>query len=145
MVTLTKTLTMTKTKTNMKRFILFLLILVTAIVVLTGCRTKHDVVVERLVERDTVFQERVLVDSVFVGHEVLMDRSRDTLLIREKNVEIRYRLLHDSIYIARVDSIPYEVRITKREEIPKWKKWLNWIGYASLLFCIFVIWRRLTS
>jgi len=129
----------------MKRFLLFLLILVTAYVVLTGCKTQRDMVVERLVERDTVFQERVLVDSVFVGHEVLMDRSRDTLLIHEKNVEIRYRLLHDSIYIARVDSIPYEVRITKREEIPRWKKWLNYTSYASLLFSIFVIWRRLTS
>jgi len=139
------TLTKTKTKTNMKRFLLFLLILVTAYVVLTGCKTQRDVVVERVVQRDTVFQERVLVDSIFVGHEVLMDRSRDTLLIHEKNVEIRYRLLHDSIYIARVDSIPYEVRITKREEIPKWKKWLNWIGYACLLMIIVQIWNRLTS
>jgi len=145
MGTLTKTLTKTKTKTNMKRFLLFLLILVTAYVVLTGCKTQRDVVVERLVERDTVFQERVLVDSVFVGHEVLMDRSRDTLLIREKNVEIRYRLLHDSIYVARVDSIPYEVRITKREEIPKWKKWLNWISYTALALVIAYILKRLTS
>jgi len=111
---------------------------------LVSCRS-HDVVVERLVERDTVFQERVLVDSVFVGHEVLMDRSRDTLLIREKNVEIRYRLLHDSIYVARVDSIPYEVRITKREEIPKWKKWLNGISYTALALVIAYILKRLTS
>jgi len=111
---------------------------------LVSCRS-HDVVVERLVQRDTIYQDRTQYDSVFVEHNVFQDRSSDTILIREKEIEVRYRLKHDSIYIARVDSIPYEVRITKREEIPKWKKWLNWISYASLLFSIFVIWKRLTS
>jgi len=127
----------------MKRFLLFLLILVTAYVVLTSCKTQRDVVVERLVERDTVFQERVLVDSIFVGHEVLMDRSRDTLLIHEKNVEIRYRLLHDSIYIARVDTVTKT--LTKTLTKARSPTWFDWISYASLFFSIFVLWRRLTS
>jgi len=107
---------------------------------LVSCRS-HDVVVERLVERDTVFQERVLVDSIFVGHEVLMDRSRDTLLIHEKNVEIRYRLLHDSIYIARVDTVTKT--LTKTLTKARSPTWFDWISYTALALVIAYILKRI--
>ena len=48
-----------------------------------------------------------------------LDRTRDTVYLRDVSVEYRYRLLRDTIYKTRVDSIPYQVTVTEVKEITR--------------------------
>ena len=119
-------------------FLYFLLwtLLICGVISLEGCRPSQELLIERYVERDTLYQDRILYDSVYIAHEAYTDRTKDTLLIKEKDIEVRYKLIHDSILKVRVDSIPYTVTITKREEIPRQRNWFDWLSYAALAVVI---------
>ena len=100
----------------MKRQLIILLALLSALV-LTGCATRRQLQVVERTSVDTVYQSNVHYDSIYVSQDKYIDRSRDTLLIKDKTVEYRYRLLRDTVYKTRIDSIPYRVTVVETKEI----------------------------
>lgn len=97
------------------------------------------------IQKDTVYLCNIQYDSIYVLQDKYTDRSKDTLLIKETNIEYRYKLLKDTVCIVQRDSIPYEVRITEVKEVrytPPWIQYLAWAGGLSifLLICC-VIWK----
>ena len=122
----------------MKHLIIFLTLLT-----VYSCSTSRHVT--GLVEHasvDTLYLSNVQYDSIYVFQDRQLDRSRDTLLIRETNTEFRYKLLRDTVYKVQHDSIPYEVRIeTVKEvnEIPGWCKCLSLIGGCTIVLLILLI------
>ena len=111
------------------------------LLLLCSCRSPQ-VVVEHRVERDTVYKSIVCFDSTYVSHDVWADRSKDTILIREHDIEYRYRLLHDTIREVRIDSIPYTVTITKREEVPRPLNVFDYLAYCSLIILCVICLRK---
>lgn len=97
------------------------IILIIAIAtLLMGCGSTHRV--SQLVEHtrvDTIYLKSQQYDSIYIYQDRLIDRSRDTLYIKDKSIEYRYKLLRDTIYKTRIDSIPYEVTITEVKEITR--------------------------
>lgn len=96
------------------KLILFFLVL------LPSCgshRYVSTVPVETIV-RDTVRMLSMRYDSVFMSKDTYTDRSRDTILVRERTMEHRYRVLRDTLRIVRRDSVPYEVRVTEYRDAP---------------------------
>lgn len=126
---------------SMKHIILFIVPLL-----LCSCSTSRHVqmqVVEHI-SKDTIYFSNVQYDSIYVLQDKYTDRSRDTLHIKETNIEYRYKLLRDTIRIVQRDSIPYEVRITEVKKvryIPPWIQYLAWAGGLTILLLII----RLTS
>ena len=107
--------------------------------VLTGCSIHRPLQVAEHVTRDTLYLSNVQYDSIFVFNDRQLDRSRDTLVIRETNTEFRYKLLRDTVYKVHHDSIPYEVRVVETQverHIPWYAKLLSWIGALALLFLL---------
>ena len=102
----------------MKRILIILLALLSALV-LTGCATRRQLQVVERTSVDTVYLSNVQYDSIYVSQDKYIDRSRDTLLIKDKTVEYRYRLLRDTIYKVQHDSIPYQVTVTEVKEITR--------------------------
>ena len=102
----------------MKRLLIILLALLSALV-LTGCATRRQLQVVDRITHDTLYQSNVHYDSIYVSQDKYIDRSRDTLLIKDKTVEHRYRLLRDTIYKVQHDSIPYQVTVTEVKEITR--------------------------
>ena len=102
----------------MKRQLIILLALLSALV-LTGCATRRQLQVVDRITHDTLYQSNVHYDSIYVSQDKYIDRSRDTLLIKDKTVEYRYRLLRDTIYKVQHDSIPYQVTVTEVKEITR--------------------------
>ena len=102
----------------MKRLLIILLALLSALV-LTGCATRRQLQVIDRITHDTLYQSNVHYDSIYVSQDRYIDRSRDTLLIKDKTVEYRYRLLRDTIYKVQHDSIPYQVTVTEVKEITR--------------------------
>lgn len=102
----------------MKRLLIILLALLSAIV-LTGCATRRQLQVVERTSVDTVYLSNVQYDSIYIFQDRQLDRSRDTVYLRDVSVEYRYRHLRDTIYKVQHDSIPYQVTVTEVKEITR--------------------------
>ena len=102
----------------MKRLLIILLALLSAIV-LTGCATRRQLQGVDRITHDTLYQSNVHYDSIYVSQDKYIDRSRDTVYLRDVSVEYRYRHLRDTIYKVQHDSIPYQVTVTEVKEITR--------------------------
>ena len=123
----------------MKNCLLFILSLVTFCTFI-GCRSaKQAAQLVREVHTDTLYLSSQHYDSIYVYQDRLLDRSRDTLLIRETNTEFRYKLLRDTVYETQIDSIPVirEVEVVREvRHIPWYAKLLSWIGAIALILLL---------
>ena len=118
--------------------------------VLTGCASHRPLQVAEHVTRDTLYLSNVQYDSIYIFQERTSDyhmnplnplkpSETDTVFIKDVAVEFRYRLLRDTIYKTRIDTIPYEVRVEETQvvrHIPWYAKLLSWIGTLALLFLL---------
>jgi len=72
----------------------------------------------------------------------------DTVIIHEKEREYRYRLIHDTTRIVKVDSIPiiHEVQVVKHERyIPAIYKWALGICIMTMIIVIMIIVIRIVN
>ena len=128
----------------MKRLLIILLALLSALV-LTGCATRRQLQVVDRITHDTLYQSNVHYDSIYVSQDKYIDRTRDTLLIKDKTVEYRYRLLRDTVYRVKIDSIPVirEVEIVKVERhVPAiYRLSLSIVIILTLSLIIYIVWK----
>ena len=129
----------------MKRLLIILLALLSALV-LTGCATRRQLQVVDRITHDTLYQSNVHYDSIYVSQDKYIDRSRDTVYLRDVSVEYRYRHLRDTIYKVQHDSIPYQVTVTEVKEITRPLSLFDhlthftfWLVVGALLLLIRVI------
>ena len=129
----------------MKRLLIILLALLTALV-LTGCATRRQLQVVERTSVDTVYLSNVQYDSIYIFQDRQLDRSRDTVYLRDVSVEYRYRHLRDTIYKVQHDSIPYQVTVTEVKEITRPLSLFDhlthftfWLVVGALLLLIRVI------
>lgn len=81
--------------------------------------TKEVTQTVRDISKNTINLTTQQYDSIYIYQDRLIDRSRDTLYIKDKSIEYRYKLLRDTVRIVERDSIPYEVTITEVKEITR--------------------------
>ena len=115
------------------------IIYLTALCTLMGCGSAKHPQVPKQVSNDSTFIQQMHYDSIYIYHDRYMDRSKDTIYVKETEIAYRYQLLRDTIRIIRRDSIPYEVTITEVKEvkyIPWWCKALAWTGGICLILGI---------
>ena len=74
---------------------------------------------------DTVYLSNIKYDSIYLYQDKYVDRTRDTLYIKDKSIEYRYKLLRDTVRIIQRDSIPYEVTIVETKEITRPLTWFD--------------------
>ena len=118
-----------------------------------SCSSTKEIPLKSLHEylvHDTIVLHNIQYDSFYVASNHYIDRSKDTILIKDKQIEYRYRLLRDTIFVKQIeikhDSIPYKVRITEVKQvkyIPPWVKPLAFIGAISLLVLLIYIFTKL--
>ena len=119
----------------MKRLLIILLALLSALV-LTGCATRRQLQVVDRITHDTLYQSNVHYDSIYVSQDKYIDRSRDTVYLRDVSVEYRYRLLRDTVYKTQIDSIPVIREVEVVREVPRPKTWFDRLcRYAFFLLC----------
>lgn len=90
--------------------------------------------------QDTIYLNKVQYDSVFYSVDHYIDRTSDTIYVKDVSVQYKYKLLRDTLRIHEVDSIPIikEVEITKEVRyVPWWSKALSSLGCIVLIiFCL---------
>ena len=111
---------------------LFILIGILSFTCLVCCSCGSTKVATQVVEHtsvDTVFLSNVQYDSIYIykdhvsehhlgtlpptnskGEYLNVPTRTDTLFIKDKSIEYRYKLLKDTIRVVERDSIPYRIR-----------------------------------
>ena len=133
---------------------LFILISILSFTCLVCCSCGSTKVATQVVEHtsvDTVFLSNVQYDSIYIykdhasehhlgtlpptnskGEYLNVPTRTDTLFIKDKSIEYRYKLLQDTIRVVERDSIPYEVTITEVKEITRPLTWYDHFSRAVL-------------
>lgn len=103
----------------------------------TSC-TKHVYVPVETTRSDTVYMNRVQLDSIYMRDSVFIEKSGDT--IREFQYKYIYRFKDriDTLYISKTDSIqvPYPVEVVKYKT-PQWCWWT--LGGIVLLLVPYIV------
>lgn len=115
-------------------------------VLVTSCGAARKQV-ETIYLRDTTYISKVQVDSVFRRDSVFVKEKNDTIYIYKEKVRDRYRLLRDTVYRHKVDSVYIDrVREVKVEkELTAWQRF-RLRGFWALLAAIacWIVWKNKT-
>ena len=129
-----------------RRELLAVLALVAAILSLTfvsGCSPR---IVEHIVRQsDTTYIERLQVDSVFRRDSVFVREKGDTVFIYQERVRERYKFVHDTTSLVRIDSVAVETvkEVEVVQPLTWWQTarirafWYRLAGLAAALLWIF--------
>ena len=128
----------------MKKIIIFLILLVVACT-LIGCATSKKasgVVVASA--HDTVYFNKVLYDSIYIDSWHHTYQKADTVVVEKTKLEYRYKLLRDTVFRARIDSVPVirEIEVVREvRRVPWYAKVLSVLGILLLIILLFKIFR----
>lgn len=117
-------------------FIVFLIVIVIALLI-AGCKGSQHLAVTERITHDTCYISNLQYDSIYIDNLHFIDRASDTIVIRDRKTEFRYKFLRDTIKVVQCDSIPYEVRVieTKTERYTPWyARTLAFIGFLTLVW-----------
>lgn len=121
-------------------FILFLFLLL----LLSSCKTTSnttDIVPVHSATHDTILLSKVKYDSVYIDRWQRIERKADTVFYDRVKTEFRYRLLRDTVYKTRTDTIPVvkQVPVVKKERYtPPFTKFLGIIALGAIsIFILF--------
>ena len=126
----------------MKKIVILLFILLVACT-LIGCATSKQAtqVVESSL-RDTIYLNKVLYDSIYIDSWHHTYQKADTVVVEKTKLEYRYKLLRDTVFRARIDSVPVirEVEVVREvRHVPWYVRALSMLGALFLILMIFKI------
>ena len=126
----------------MKQIIIFLILLVVACT-LIGCATsKKATQVAVASAHDTVYFNKVLYDSIYIDSWHHTYQKADTVVVEKTKLEYRYKMLRDTVFRARIDSVPVirEVEVVREvRRVPWYARALSMLGALFLILMIFKI------
>ena len=127
--------------------LLFLLFLVLLLLLLSSCKTTSTsaIVPVHSATHDTIFLRKLKYDSVYIDRWQRIEHKADTVFYDRVKTEFRYRLLRDTVYKTRTDTIPVvrQVPVVKKERYtPPFTKFLACFGIIALgAISIFILFK----
>ena len=125
--------------------LLFLFFLVLLLLLLSSCGTASTsaIVPVHSATHDTLWLSKVKYDSIYIDRWQRIERKADTVFYDRVKTEFRYRLLRDTVYKTRTDTIPVvkQVPVIRKERYtPPFTKFLACLGIIALgaSVCIFL-------
>ena len=110
---------------------------------LASCGSVKEVATEHALH-DTLYLSTVKYDSVYIHRFHYVDRAADTIRVKEKEIEYRYRLLRDTTYIHRVDTIPQVVYVEKpQKRSSSVLQLLRALGLLSMVLLVLIVYHRI--
>ena len=122
-------------------FILFLFLLL----LLSSCKTTSNttaIVPVHSATHDTIFLRKQKYDSIYIDRWQRIERKADTVFYDRVKTEFRYRLLRDTVYKTRTDTIPVvkQVPVIRKERYtPPFTKFLACLGIIALEASVIVL------
>ena len=121
-------------------FILFLFLLLLSSCKTTGNTT--DIMPVHSATHDTILLSKVKYDSVYIDRWQRIERKADTVFYDRAKTEFRYRLLRDTVYKTRTDTVPVvkQVPVVRNERYtPPFTKFLGCLGIIALGASVIVL------
>ena len=121
-------------------FILFLFLLLLSSCKTTGNTT--DIVPVHSATHDTILLSKVKYDSVYIDRWQRIEHKADTVFYDRAKTEFRYRLLRDTVYKTRTDTVPVvkQVPVVRKERYtPPFTKFLGCLGIIALGASVIVL------
>ena len=121
-------------------FILFLFLLL-----LSSCKTTSNttaIVPVHSATHDTILLSKVKYDSIYIDRWQRIERKADTVFYDRVKIEFRYRLLRDTVYKTRTDTIPVvkQVPVIRKEHYtPPFTKFLAGLGIIAIGASVIVL------
>lgn len=121
-------------------FILFLFLLL-----LSSCKTASNttaIVPVHSATHDTIFLRKLKYDSIYIDRWQRIQQKADTVFYDRVKIEFRYRLLRDTVYKTRTDTIPVvkQVPVIRKERYtPPFTKLLACLGIIALGASVIVL------
>lgn len=128
--------------------LLFLLFLVLLLLLLSSCKTTSNttaIVPVHSATHDTILLSKVKYDSIYIDRWQRIECKADTVFCDRVKTEFRYRLLRDTVYKTRTDTIPVvkQVPVIRKERYtPPSTKFLAYLCIIALgAISIFIIFK----
>lgn len=107
-----------------------------------SCKTIEYVpVVEKEVHHDSIYFNQVIRDSIYSHDSIYIKDKGDTVRIEHWHTKYKEKIVHDTTYIAKVDSIPvpYPVKEYVEKKLTTPQIVLMTIGLFSLMAVIIAV------
>lgn len=126
--------------------LLFLLFLVLLLLLLSSCKTASTstIVPVHSATHDTLWLSKEKYDSVYIDRWQRIEHKADTVFCDRTKTEFRYRLLKDTVYKTRTDTIPVvkQVPVVKKERYtPPFTKFLACLGIIALGASVIILFK----
>lgn len=132
---------------------LFVFVAMMVLCALTGCRGTEIVTVEK-VRIDTLREYHTTYDSIHVHDSISVVVKGDTVIKDRWHTEWRDRWQHDTVYVARTDSVPKPYPVVKEVErqMSSWECFVMWAGRITLIalalavgYGVYRLWKRIRN
>lgn len=115
-----------------------------AVLALMMCSCKsieYVPVVEKEVHHDSIYFTKVQRDSVWLHDSISVKEKGDTVLIEKWHTKYREKQVHDTTYVAKIDSIPvpYPVEKLVEKKLSKWEMLRMTVGDIVILIIVGVL------
>ena len=109
-----------------------------ALLLLCSCGTHERIVTVEKVRTDTTYITKQQRDSIWLHDSIHVSEKGDTIRIERWHTKYKEKIVHDTIYQSKHDSIPvpYEVIKEVPAQLSKGQKGLMLIGITSLMALI---------
>lgn len=104
-----------------------------------SCKTIEYVpIVEHETHHDSIYFTQVQRDSIWQHDSILIKQKGDTVRIEKWHTKYIEKQVHDTTYVAKVDSVPvpYKVKVEVPAKLSKTQKGLMMFGLLSLMAAI---------
>lgn len=114
------------------------IIAIVAVLLLAGCSPR---IVEHIrYQRDTTYIDKVQIDSIYKRDSVLVREKGDTIFIYKEKIREKYRFVHDTVRLVRVDSVAVErIKEVKVEKPLSWWQRSKMAAFPWLLGAVVLL------
>ena len=101
-----------------------------------SCKTIEYVpIVEHETHHDSIYFTQIQRDSIWQHDSILIKQEGDTVRIEKWHTKYIEKQVHDTTYVAKVDSVPvpYEVKVEVPAKLSKTQKGLMTLGIMTLM------------
>jgi hypothetical protein len=124
------------------------LALVALVLLLCGCKSIEYVpVVQKETHTDSIYLTKVQRDSIWLHDSIRVEARNDTVRVDRWHTKYVERLLHDTLYLSKRDSIPVPYEVVKEvpAKVSKMERTFMWLGILSLIALTLLVGRWLSK
>jgi hypothetical protein len=124
------------------------LALVWLLLLLCVCKSIEYVpVVQKETHTDSIYLTKVQRDSIWLHDSIRVEARNDTVRVDRWHTKYVERLLHDTLYLSKRDSIPVPYEVVKEvpAKVSKMERTFMWLGILSLIALTLLVGRWLSK